>query len=170
MFYASHKISRWLSGKQSSYQFRRLKTLGFDSWVRKIPWIRKGQPTPVFLPRESHGQKSQVGYSPWGCKESDTTERLTHTLYIFYYLSYCLSCLLSLPSWNIYSTKNYSFSLEEYQAYYRRAKYICLMSEEIVPGPVICKNLTHHWVYSIMKAHIIESYHCYLENLLQIDK
>ena len=39
-------------------------------------WRRKWQPTPVFLPGESHGQRSLVGYSPWGCKESDTTEQL----------------------------------------------------------------------------------------------
>ena len=48
----------------------------FNPWVRKIPWRRKRQPTPVFLPGKSHGQRSQVGYSPWGCKESDTTEQL----------------------------------------------------------------------------------------------
>ena len=42
---------------------------GFD------PWRREWLPTPVFLPRESHGQKSLAGYSPWGRKESDTTER-----------------------------------------------------------------------------------------------
>ena len=46
----------------------------FDPWVGKIPWRRKWQPTPVFLPGESHGQRSLAGYSPWGCKESDTTE------------------------------------------------------------------------------------------------
>ena len=40
----------------------------------KIPWRRAGQPTPVTLPGESHGQKSLTGYSPWDCKESDTTE------------------------------------------------------------------------------------------------
>jgi len=40
----------------------------------KIPWKRKWQPTPVFLPGESHGQRSLTGYSPWGRKESDTTE------------------------------------------------------------------------------------------------
>ena len=46
----------------------------------KIPWRRKWQPTPVFLPEKSHGQRSLVGYSPKGCKESDTTQRLnTHT-------------------------------------------------------------------------------------------
>ena len=39
---------------------------GFDPWVRKIPWRRKWQPTPVFLPGESHRQRSLVGYSPWG--------------------------------------------------------------------------------------------------------
>ena len=36
----------------------------FDPWVRKIPWRRAWQPTPVFLPEESHGQRSLVGYSP----------------------------------------------------------------------------------------------------------
>ena len=49
---------------------------GFDPWVRKILWRRKWQPTPVLLPGKSHGQRSVVGYSPWGHKESDTTERL----------------------------------------------------------------------------------------------
>ena len=47
---------------------------GFNLWVRKIPWRRAWQPTLVFLPGESHGQRSLVGYSPWGRKESDTTE------------------------------------------------------------------------------------------------
>ena len=49
---------------------------GFDPWVGKIPWRRKWQPTPVLLPGESHGGRSLVSYSPWGRKESDTTERL----------------------------------------------------------------------------------------------
>ena len=54
---------------------------GFDPWVRKIPWRRKWQPTPVFLPGDSHGQRSLVGYSPWGHKESDKTEKLTLSLF-----------------------------------------------------------------------------------------
>ena len=45
---------------------------GFDPWVGKIPWRRAWQPTPVFLPGESHGQRSLAGYSPWGRRESDT--------------------------------------------------------------------------------------------------
>ena len=47
---------------------------GFDPWVRKIPWRRTWQPTPVFLPGESHGQRTLVGYSPRGLKELDMTE------------------------------------------------------------------------------------------------
>ena len=51
--------------------------LGLDLGVGKIPWRREWQPTPVFLPGESQGQSSLAGYSPWGQKESDTTELLT---------------------------------------------------------------------------------------------
>ena len=43
-------------------------------WIRKIPWRRAWQPTSVFLPGESHGQRSLAGYSPWGHKELDMTE------------------------------------------------------------------------------------------------
>ena len=53
----------------------------FDPWVGKIPWRRKWQPTPVFLPGEFHGQRSLAGYSPWDGKESDTTVRLTFTFF-----------------------------------------------------------------------------------------
>ena len=53
---------------------------GFNPWVGKIPWKREPLPTPVLLPGEFHGQRKLVGYSPWGCKESDTTEWLTLSL------------------------------------------------------------------------------------------
>jgi len=52
-------------------QCRRLE---LDPWVWKIPWRRKWYPTPVLLPRKSHGWRSLVGCSPWGHEESDTTE------------------------------------------------------------------------------------------------
>ena len=52
---------------------------GFDPWVGKIPWRRKSQPTPVFLPGTSHGQRSLVGYSPGGCKQSDMAQWLNTT-------------------------------------------------------------------------------------------
>ena len=53
-------IPRWYSGRESACQCRRR---GFDPWVRKIPWRRKRQPTPVFLPEKSHGKRSLAGYS-----------------------------------------------------------------------------------------------------------
>ena len=53
------------------------QTPRFDPWVGKVPWKREWQPTPVFLPGESHGQRSLADYRPWGDKESDTTEQLS---------------------------------------------------------------------------------------------
>ena len=50
------------------------RDVGSDFWVGKIPWRMSWQPTPVFLPGESHSQKSLVGYNPWSHKETDTTE------------------------------------------------------------------------------------------------
>ena len=49
----------------------------FHPWIGKIPFRREWLPTPYFLPREFHGQRSLAGYSPWGHKESDMTQRLT---------------------------------------------------------------------------------------------
>ena len=59
------------SGKEPTCQCRRHKRRGFDPWVGKIPWRRAWQPTVVFLPGESHGQRSLAGYSPRGYEESD---------------------------------------------------------------------------------------------------
>ena len=61
------------SVKNICLQYMRLE---LDPWVGKIPCRGKWQPTPVFLPGKSHGQRSLVGCSPWGCEESDTTEQL----------------------------------------------------------------------------------------------
>ena len=54
---------RWLSGKEYPCWCRRC---GFSPWIGRIPWRRKWRPTPVFLPRKFHGQRSPAGYSPWG--------------------------------------------------------------------------------------------------------
>ena len=61
----STRLPRWLSGKEYTCQCRRH---GFDPWSMKIPWRRKWQPTSAFLPGKFHGQRSLVGYSPWGRK------------------------------------------------------------------------------------------------------
>ena len=54
---------------------------GFSPWVGQIPWRRERLPTPVFWPGEFHGQRSLAGYSPWGLKELEMTERLWLSLY-----------------------------------------------------------------------------------------
>ena len=66
--------SRWHSAKEFTCQCRRHERCKFYPWVRKILWGRKWLPTPVFLPGNSHEQRSLVGYSAWSQKESDTTE------------------------------------------------------------------------------------------------
>ena len=55
----------------------------FDPWVGKILWRRARQPAPVFLPEESHGQRTLAGYSPKGHKESNKTEVTLH-MHIYY--------------------------------------------------------------------------------------
>ena len=63
-------------GKEPAGQCRRNKRCRFNPWVGKIHWRRAWQPTSVFLPGESHGQRSLEGYSPWGHKESDKMSNL----------------------------------------------------------------------------------------------
>ena len=69
-YYVTEGLPRRLRGKPNC-QCRRC---GFSPWVREISWRRKWQPTPVFLLGKFHGQRSRVGYSPRGRKESDVTE------------------------------------------------------------------------------------------------
>ena len=65
--------------------------MGKIPWVGKISKRRAWQPTPVCLPGKSHGQRSLMGYSPWGRKELDTTEQLsTHSIWMCYYMVICL--------------------------------------------------------------------------------
>ena len=71
-------LSWWLRQERICLQCGRPR---FDPWVGKIPWRREWLPTPVFLTGESHGQRSLVGYSQWGHKESDSTEWLTRLLF-----------------------------------------------------------------------------------------
>ena len=77
---------------------------GFDSWVGKIPWRRKWQPTPVSLPGESHGQRSLAGYSLWG-RKSQTRLSTQHTqnancpLILIHLFSFSLKVIITRNSW-----------------------------------------------------------------------
>ena len=65
---------RWLSSKEYACKAGAAGDGGFHPWVEKIPWRRAWQSTPVVLSGDYHGQRSLVGYSPWGSKELDMTE------------------------------------------------------------------------------------------------
>ena len=91
------------SGKELACQSKRSKRRRFNSWIRKIPWRGQWQPTPVFLPGESHGHKSMAGYSPWGHKELNTTnlackhmERCSNSEHYSYCCKSCLELLGAL--------------------------------------------------------------------------
>ena len=91
---------RWLSGEESACQCRRCR---FNPWVGRIPWRKKWQPTPVFLPGKSHGQRSLAGYSPRGRKELDMSEQVS-SCYLISEISLKqileLDHPLSLASWH----------------------------------------------------------------------
>ena len=70
---SSLKLNR-ISGNEFICQCRRHRRGGFHPRIGKFPWRREWQPTPVFLPGKSHGQRSLAGYNPWGRKELDMTE------------------------------------------------------------------------------------------------
>ena len=82
-------------GKEPACHCWRHKRLRFDSWVGRISWRRAWQPTPVFLPGESHGQRSLAGYSPQGHKETDTTEATQHTGVYVSYILICVSLMIN---------------------------------------------------------------------------
>ena len=75
------------SSKEPACQYRRHKRYSFDPWAGQIPWRREWQPAPGFLPGEPHladgVASSCIPSSPWGCKDSDTTEGLTTTKQTF---------------------------------------------------------------------------------------
>ena len=80
-------LPRGHSGKEPTCQRRRHR---FHLWVGRTPWRRKWQPTPVFLPGESHGQRSLAGYSQWGHKELDTMEQLNVYIYMCVCVCVCV--------------------------------------------------------------------------------
>ena len=68
----------WLRGKEPAFQSRRW---GFHPWVGKIPWRRKLQPVPIFLPGKSHGQRSLASFSPWGYSLATERQQLIRRVF-----------------------------------------------------------------------------------------
>ena len=89
------QLSDWTELKESACQWKRHRRHRFDPWVGKIPWRRKWQPTPVFWPRKSHGQRNLVGYSPLGHKELDMTVHIrAHSPFLVQMVGPHLPCSL----------------------------------------------------------------------------
>ena len=83
-----------------------VEVMGRFSWIGKIPWRRKWQPTPVFLPGKFHGQRNLVCYSPWDHKESDMTE-CTHTdTHTYTFTEAWAEKLCALLLWTVYKDSN----------------------------------------------------------------
>ena len=80
--------SKVASGKEPACQCRRRKTCKVNPWVENILRRRKWQPTPIFLPGESHGQRNLVGYSLWGCKSRTWLSDQAHRLKGYYCYSH----------------------------------------------------------------------------------
>ena len=118
---------QWLSGKESASRSRdclQCRRLGFDPWVRKIPWRMKWQPTTVFFPGKSQGQRSLDGYSPWGCTESENCTQSEKTQWVSIHeckpscqlldpeLSFSRMCQPSF--WNVNSKQYRALSISQF--------------------------------------------------------
>ena len=110
----------------------------FDPWVWKITWRRKWQPTPVLLPGKSHGPRSLVGYSPWGLKESDMTDRLHFTSLTSYWLLFFFLALVpTFLSMEIHSTWDIAIKMLSHACF--------------TPVNSICSQYMYYiwWIYTV---------------------
>ena len=109
-------LPRWLSGKEPTYRCRRHKRPGFDPWVGKILWRRAWQPTPVFLPGESHGQRSLVGDKSTGSQRvRDNWSDLAHKhACMWKVLSHVQLFMTPWTPWTHQATPSMGFFRQEY--------------------------------------------------------
>ena len=88
----THVYYNFLDGascKEPACQCRRCNRHGFDSWVGKIHWMRTWQPTLIFLPGESHEERSLAGYSPYGCSAGHDRSASAFTLLLLFFTTGC---------------------------------------------------------------------------------
>ena len=118
---------RYLSGKESTCQCRRCQKRQFNPWVRKILWRRAWPLTPVFLPGESHGQRSQAGYSPQGRRVRH--DWATSLNFNFLSLTKVPSQSISLPLWC--SVKSMEFKKQALPTRSSSPSWRCLESDSL---------------------------------------
>ena len=122
------ELLRWLRWLRICLQCRRP---GFDPWIGKIPWRRKLQPTPAFLPGEFHEQRNLAGYSPWGRRESDTTKRST---------LYRKEAVDMDVVWGIFFNRSYYFDLNTSECF---ILIQCLLAPDIMLITIIGVPFIH---------------------------
>ena len=158
------------AGKEPTCQCRRCKR-GFSPWLGKIPWRRKWQPAPVFLPGKSHGERSLVGYSPWDHKESDTTEHVCARVHIhtqtqwdrasvfhpFCPPDYLQEKVLVLRGLQCHSNTHLSLLTEKEQVsacqplFFRVGNSLWIESVAF-----ICSHCTYSWIYFLISTSVYQ--------------
>ena len=131
-------------GKEPAGQCRRPKRRRFDHWVKTIPWRRAWQPTPVFLPGESHAQRSLVGYSPWGHKETRLKQLSTHTSTCTLYSDVFLWTFLKPDRMAWYSTLCIlvALTVTDY-THYKDCSYLYVISSRTQEVGLLCHSESH---------------------------
>ena len=133
------------SVKGPTCQCRRCKRFGFAPWVGKIPWKRKWQLTPIFLPKKSHGQMSLVDYSPWDCKRVGHNWVHTHT-HTHTHTHGCFTNLYVFLQWNESVIRNSSFLdlSPTHQPYPSRSPQSTELSSLYSRFPLAVSNMAVH--------------------------
>ena len=137
------------SGKESACWCRRHKRCGFNPWVRKIPWSRKWQPTPLFLPGEFYGQRSLASYSPWGCKELGKAKHIARARIV----KHDIDRLVKKLKWRI---RKEEMSVQDKMHLTKNAEgAMSLKTEQVGRGTELSSNLKILWPNFIMRGHFI---------------
>ena len=155
-------LPKWLSGKEVSCQCRKSE---FDPWIRKIPWRRKWQPTPIFLAGKSYGQWSREGYSPWGCKRVRQDWASTN-MHLHIYAYFMKSHIIFHTNPNLHSHQQCRSSLFS-TSLPTLAIYCLFLMIAILTGVwwylivvLICISLTigdikHHFIYLMPSVYLL---------------
>ena len=144
--YTCFWASQVFSGNESAWKFRRC---GFDRWVSKIPWRRKWQFTPVFLPGKSHGQRSLEGYSPWSSKRARhdfvTKQQKQIPVFIHKYLFHLF--------WQfIFSSIQFSHSVMSYSLWPHELQHVRLPCPSPIPRAYSHSCPLSQWCHPITSS------------------
>ena len=130
-----------------AYLCRRRKRRRFHPWVGKTPWRREWQLTPVFLPGESHGQRSLAGYSPCGCKSQSQLSTHTYTHTHAHARTRAHTCNLG-PAFFFFNWSKLLYSVMLVSAVQKRESAVCIYvspaSWASLPSPAPSTPLSHH--------------------------